>query len=457
MVSADNLNYDVLELIFLFLNGPDLASVSLVSRSFLAGVTPRLYQSLVFYQSQAKRFARVQSPFAAAIAHPGLAIHVRNIDIRAVPNTRIHSKAQPSPQFLRDATAAVTTASNLNSFTCTLANIVPVFLVPLQTHERLHTLRLNAYMTADQTAQLTKIKGLKNVMLENASWQVIDALPKWAQTLAPTLQSLTIYMSRDMNPIILQTTLPHIPKLRGLYVMGCPNIDHHDVLRATAHTPELESLGFSTANGAKPFSPHLPALRQLKHLSVDSDANGPLAGSTLPTLWASLFAYLRTWDTPLHSLSLQLSARLLLGDAFVQELVDDHGVSLRQLSLYNCSLSTGSIEAIAEGCPQLEKLVVPVPVRDYLAFNLALAASTSLQTLVDGDVDIEMPHMVHGKMGMWLTTEPVRHLMEHIPTLRLVVSENRHWTSKRTADGVSVSLERKKQGPAAVPWYMAPA
>ena len=55
MVSADNLNLDCLELIFAHLTGSDLASVSLVSRSFLAGVVPFLYRVLVYHLGNAKR------------------------------------------------------------------------------------------------------------------------------------------------------------------------------------------------------------------------------------------------------------------------------------------------------------------------------------------------------------------------------------------------------------------
>ena len=56
MVSADNLNLDVLELIFAFLSGNDLPSVASVSRSFLAGVIPRLYQTIWFRVRQAKGY-----------------------------------------------------------------------------------------------------------------------------------------------------------------------------------------------------------------------------------------------------------------------------------------------------------------------------------------------------------------------------------------------------------------
>ena len=54
-----------LEIIFAYLYGNDLVSVSLVSRSFLAGVIPRLYRSLVFTLNQAKRYPAVRQIYPA--------------------------------------------------------------------------------------------------------------------------------------------------------------------------------------------------------------------------------------------------------------------------------------------------------------------------------------------------------------------------------------------------------
>jgi hypothetical protein len=59
MVTADNLNLDVLEIIFAYLSGRDLASVALVSRSFFGGVIPTLYCNLVYRLSHGKRYPQV--------------------------------------------------------------------------------------------------------------------------------------------------------------------------------------------------------------------------------------------------------------------------------------------------------------------------------------------------------------------------------------------------------------
>lgn len=56
MVSADNLNRDVLELVFAHMNADDLCYVTLVSRSFLAAAAPRLYRTLFIRRKQAIQF-----------------------------------------------------------------------------------------------------------------------------------------------------------------------------------------------------------------------------------------------------------------------------------------------------------------------------------------------------------------------------------------------------------------
>ena len=64
MVNAQNLNLDVLELVFAHLaSGTDLASVALVSRSFLAGVIPRLYETLLFRLRHAKKYPSASSRY----------------------------------------------------------------------------------------------------------------------------------------------------------------------------------------------------------------------------------------------------------------------------------------------------------------------------------------------------------------------------------------------------------
>jgi hypothetical protein len=60
MVSADNLPFDVLPLIFQFLSsGSDLVSVVLVSKSFSSGVLPLIYATVTVRLNLVKRLAGV--------------------------------------------------------------------------------------------------------------------------------------------------------------------------------------------------------------------------------------------------------------------------------------------------------------------------------------------------------------------------------------------------------------
>lgn len=98
MVSADNLNFDCLELIVSYLAGRDLYSVTHVSRSFLAAALPLLYRSLTFHLGNGKRYPKVRlqlpyylsaltvsrnrqvmTAFDTVKLHPRLAVHVHHI------------------------------------------------------------------------------------------------------------------------------------------------------------------------------------------------------------------------------------------------------------------------------------------------------------------------------------------------------------------------------------------
>jgi hypothetical protein len=51
--------------------------------------------------------------------------------------------------------------------------------------------------------------------------------------------------SPHLNKTVLQRTVEHLPKLRGLHVIGCLRVTHVDVLSATEYIPHLQSLAFT--------------------------------------------------------------------------------------------------------------------------------------------------------------------------------------------------------------------
>ena len=199
MVSADNLHYDVLTLIFGYLPLPDLASVSAVSRSFQSSAEPWLYRTLPFTHAQAKRYALAgssdsTSPFTVMLSQPHRASYVRTIDLRVIPNERRRIGVFDA-RWMADTRQAVEKAHNITAFTCTIARAVPAFLSPLWDKTRLTYLRINAALSSEAPMGLLRITTLRVLVLEEPTYFVLNALPRWSEKLKNTLLHLTISVS----------------------------------------------------------------------------------------------------------------------------------------------------------------------------------------------------------------------------------------------------------------------
>ncbi|KAI0267493.1 hypothetical protein BC834DRAFT_871545 [Gloeopeniophorella convolvens] len=450
MVSAESLNFDVLQIIFSHLSVPDLASVLQVNRSFLAGALPGLYRSLGFYRNQAKRYPGVMTPFAVVTAHLDLAYHVQNIDIRVIPNVRVKLKAVPDPRFLSDCAAALRASDFLKSFTCTVGSALPPLLPCIQSKPRLHTLRIDAFLTTEQTALLCQLRELQSVTLENASSAVMDALPKWAEALKSTLEHLTIHKSTYLNNTVLQKTVEHLLKLRGLHVIECLRVSHVDVLTATERTPLLENLAITITD----THANLPrtSLTALKHLALDlapfslpSDSPGRTVPSSLLSSLLSLTRF-----THLASLALRLPEREPFPEPVIEDIMDMHGAHLRSLRFMGCIVDISSLEVIMESAERLERLAISVPADDINTFSPVLSISSNLHTLID-----VTEHGTHGPKSS-LTTEPVQMLMDDVPSLVHVVSGSRLWTSRPGSWGPEARLERMKSSRGTGLWFTPP-
>ena len=247
------MHLDVLEPILARLAHPDLAAAALVSRPFLAAALPALYARIDYTTRHASRPA--MSPFATLAAHPHLAVHVRRIAVHAVPVFHNHV----CPAFLADLAHALSTATNIRAFICTL-NVAPPLLPHLLDTPRLHHLRLLATLGSRQVAVLTSKSGLHSLALDFPSWNIIDALPTWSASMQRTLAHLTLFvclffsarhhahdpqMAQDLDATALDAILAHLPRLRGLHVIGCPRVTHSTVLRALSHTPDLNELSLT--------------------------------------------------------------------------------------------------------------------------------------------------------------------------------------------------------------------
>lgn len=451
MVTAESLNFDVLQIIFAYLSVPDLASVSQVNRSFLAGVLPRLYRSIGFHLNQAKRYPRIETPFAVVRARPDLAAHVQNIDIRVIPNTRVKQRTIPDPRFLRDCISALDVSEFLSSFTCTVGSALPPLLPFIQSKHRLHTLRIEARLSREQTDLLCQLHGLHSLTLENASSAVMDALPKWAKSLKSTLEHLTIHTSPYLNRTVLQSTVHHLPRLRGFYVIGCPTVTHVDTLTVTEYTPLLESLALTAWD--MDFASDLPriCLTTLKHLAVELLPCRLLSEAEKTDLQVSLISSLLslTRSTYLASLALRLSERQQFPTSLINEIVEMHGSHLRGMRFMGFTPNLRGLKSLMR-CGRLEKLAIPIPTDDIYSFTSVLTASTSLHTLID-----MANHGTYGKRTP-LTTDRVRQLLEAVPSLTRVVSENRLWTTSRLTP-FETRLELMKSSRGTGFWFTPPS
>ncbi|KAH9020018.1 hypothetical protein EDB85DRAFT_1872767 [Lactarius pseudohatsudake] len=457
MVSADSLNFDVLQIIFVYLSVPDLASVSQVNRSFLAGALPSLYRSLGFYLNQAKGYPRIMTPFAVVSARPDLAAHVQSIDIRVIPNVRVKQRTSPDPRFFRDCISALEASDSLTSFTCTVGSALPRLLPFIQSKPRLRTLRIEAGLTREQSEHLCQIRGLHSLALENASSAVMDALPKWAGSLKSTMEHLTIHMSPYLNRTVLQSTVQHLPRLRSFYVVGCLGATHIDTLAVIEHAPFLESLALTV--WGTDFASDLPrtCLTTLKHLAVELVPCRLLSDAERMVLPVSLISFLLslTRSTRLASLALRLSGQQQFPTSLVNKIMEMHGPHLRAVRFMGFMVSLRGLESLM-GCDRLEKLAISIPTDDivslpsFYSFASVLAASTSLHTLID-----VVNHGTYGKRTS-LTTDRVKLLLEEVHSLTRVVSENRLWSSRSTPSGSETRLELMKSSRGTGFWFTPP-
>ncbi|KAJ3844625.1 hypothetical protein F5878DRAFT_648803 [Lentinula raphanica] len=443
MVTADNLNLDVLELIFLHLSGNDLSSVALVSRSFFVGVIPSLYRKITFRLNHAKRYPKLMSPFKAILLRSYLAIHVRHMEIIAIPALR----SMHHPIFIQECTEALTLCKNLESFRCTV-DAVPPFLPSLRDKERLSKLRIHANLTTPQSEKLAELSSLTDLCLDFGSWNVLDILPRWIPKFANTLTSLCLFMASQLNETVLNGVLQRLPRLQALHIVGCAQIDHLAVLRLVSHTPILESLSLSTTESTTPLSRPPPSLQRLKHLALDTRYS--MMSSPAPQILSSILDHIQSSAPALSSFTMRLSdVKINISEEFIQKLLELHGLSLRILAFINCGVNMECVKKITKFCPNLERLELPIPVKEITSFAKALDQASNLQVLIDTNV-----HSTHGHVpDVYLVQDSVRKLMTHGAQLRKVVSGKRVWKNT-SPTSIRLSLERLPAYFSGTYWFM---
>ncbi|KAH8112932.1 hypothetical protein DFH11DRAFT_1604724, partial [Phellopilus nigrolimitatus] len=432
MVSADNLHFDILGLIFAYLSGSDLVSVSLVSRAFLNSVTPRLYHALVFTHFHAKRYPKTVTPFASLLKRPFLAVHVQVCDISSLP---LH-KGQPNQAFLSDCTKALEICVNITKFRLT-PNVLPNFLETLSKKTNLKDLQVNASITTEQAEILTSLQGLRSIRLVHCSWCLMNLFPRWISVLSPTLTHLTLTLTPDLNEVILERILIQLPGLLSLHIRNCMKLEHAVVFRLLAHTPLLENLAVSVYENATTDTSSFAELKNLRLLHLDT--HNVFSTATAYNIWSNIIAHTKSTHAPLSILTLQLSGKLVLSDTIVDEILDAHADTLTMLRFVRCGVGVSKLREICSRCGKLEKLAVHVPVKELNSFVGAIGESRSLKLLVD-EREVQTPS---GRRAS-LNHEDVRALMAVSPKLRTIISDSRSWKGSGDVENLRITLERLK-------------
>lgn len=115
------------------------------------------------------------------------------------PDITVFNGVKPTlrPHDTKLCAEVISLCENITTFHCSPSQI-QAYLPSLQNLRSLKNMRINAHLSTDQTAMLVQIQGIKDLTLDNASWQVISALPKWAaEKLSPSLTSLTLYVKNE--------------------------------------------------------------------------------------------------------------------------------------------------------------------------------------------------------------------------------------------------------------------
>ncbi|KAG6833244.1 hypothetical protein H0H87_009865 [Tephrocybe sp. NHM501043] len=307
--------------------------------------------------------------------------------------------ANAHPDFVGECMRALKLCKNLRSFVFTPpSGALSAILPALEEKEHLKILRLCIKISSSQTASLVKLNKIEKLELDNASWEVLDSLPRWVEGIQKTLTSLTLF--------------------------------------ETAQPPEL------------PLPP--PTLSHLRHLALEVRA-GFSAGPSNPVTLLAVLTALRAGFATLSSVTLKIPELTVEASyVFLQKLVDDHARTLERISFVATGVEMRSIKEICEKCRILGVLSLPLPMREILSFASALAPSKSLHTLVDGG-----GHITHGPRPA-LNVKNVAVLMQRVPTLTRIVDDRRLWMGRRDTRGhARVALERQTVEPSAQ-WFMPP-
>ncbi|KAG8820847.1 hypothetical protein FRC18_011570 [Serendipita sp. 400] len=439
MVSADNLPFDVLPLIFANVpGGKDLLSVALVSKSFNGAATPLIYGSITINVSVTKKLTkRAQSPFQTLLDRKDLDKFPRKLTITAVPLDR----GRVSERFHIVLAMALPKLVNLSSFVFDAhltVSFLPALLSNLATPSQLKELSLLADNLNPQQAKLllhighrTKLDrggSLQKLSLRSPSTCVLGVLPEWIERNRASMTSLSIKDSPSITSGFIQLLLGYTRYLTHLSLTQCPNLNHWLLMKTLETLPGLIKLQLAIFT----YSPSPGATYQLtclKHLSLHF--MGSLPADSTPKLKATLSGFLAFFATcTLESFMLESMDQIVLPVETVKDWSSCLFGSLRCFNIVGVTILPDSLELLCRRTKLLEQICLDfepeMKARSSLLLR-ALSKSESLQTITDS-FDFRYHHH-QGAPGQptRFTRPEVETIFAQISTLKRIINAGRCW------------------------------
>jgi len=435
-------NADVLDLIIAHLERTDVPSVALASSRFMACANRRLYSTLLFDFSMARRYPEVRTAFSTVARHPELAVHVQSIDIRTIPFAGMRFSAV----FLQEVDDALAMCDNLVSFRCS-ANALPAFIDSLRQKPQLWNLRVNvATFPRARCVELLDISGLVELCLDWAPVLVATILPSWARVLRSTLRSLTLFMSPTVNEEHLRAVLEQVPELGSLHVIGCPLLYHDAILGLTSLVPALKRLSMSVKPDVLD-DPNRPALEltNLRYLTIDVRATQAARGGD-PELAANVVAGIlhRIAKGPhpptVKSLRIRTPGQTIMYPILLSQLTSSLPPTgtLEEVAFLDCGFGSATVFAsFCATCSWLEVLEMKIPIPVLDSFVLCIAASRFLRMLRSSEQSLSKAEVarifehsqslqeIQTKGGRWLRGSAAPRF-QHLPGTDALALDN-HW------------------------------
>ncbi|KZT36620.1 hypothetical protein SISSUDRAFT_1049661 [Sistotremastrum suecicum HHB10207 ss-3] len=431
---ADNLNYDVLVIIFsYFTKIRDLANVCLVSKTWNGVAEAFLYRTVNFVPPGlgGGQYSKRTSVLKTFGRRPRLVKHIHHFNI-------LSSSYEDSTLrgCLSELLWIIDRADNLASFSYSphLADPLPSQLI-LSLKAKTYLRDLDIPGTSDEkTVQVLQTLGwgeqnLRSLSLSGPTWTTLHHLPDWTSNLTQSLRSFTVkepitgttvMPSRDAG--LMDSVLLHLPNLTNL-VLRYSSIPYWHQLSLLSRVPLLEHLTLALSQHCISVSEaplaSVPQLPGLQHLTLE----------VRDTIVLRSVFQLSVFKVPLHSLTLKLHSALRIDEDLISTVMNAYSATLQRFNLDKGVVSDSATREILSRGKALVQIAFNLDIKNLENSAKALSLSDTLRTLIDTSPSVMTNVQRH------LRADDVRVIFDSCPSLSTITSGKRTWRREAFYNG----------------------